>query len=209
MNPEELDRRLDEWLDRATAEYGMVEMRPGFEARIIEKANSRLAARRWHCRLAATMAALLFVSIQFLRTPTQQRGIEERSSEALSESASLPSDIRIPRDDAQHSPLPGSGSSIQPSMTMRAQNDFSSEKKQTALRGRFLSSELSDRERYLIAYVQEKAKSAGQDLPEDALFDPLDIGAVQIPKFQIESFKMSFQEIQVAPTSIAQSKDQL
>ena len=64
MNREELDRELDEWLDRASAEYGTAEARPGFEARVIANVNSRLAKRRlrfgWVSLATAATAALIF-----------------------------------------------------------------------------------------------------------------------------------------------------
>ena len=70
MNREELDRELDEWLDRASAEYGTAETRPGFEARVIANVNSRLEKRRWRFRwlslaTAATAAVIILHAMCF------------------------------------------------------------------------------------------------------------------------------------------------
>ena len=64
MSREELDRKLDEWLDRAADEYGRTEIRPGFEARIIASVNSSSEKRTWHFHwapIAAAIAAALFL----------------------------------------------------------------------------------------------------------------------------------------------------
>lgn len=212
MKPEELDRRLDEWLDQVTADYGKAEIRPGFEARIIAKVNSRLAKRRWHFRLvylASAMAAILFMSVYLFRKPIQHRVVEKDPVDVLSNAASVYPNLRVPENDPERWPLPDSGSSVRPSIKTSTRNDLSARKKKTAQRGRFLSGELSDRERYLVTFVREKSKSVDQGIPEDAIFDPLVIGQVQIPKFEIQDFTIPSHEIQVAPTSINGSEDQL
>jgi hypothetical protein len=64
MDRKQLDKTIDEWLDRAAADYGKAEARPGFEGRIIANLNSRLAARRWRLRWL-TIAAVATVVVAF------------------------------------------------------------------------------------------------------------------------------------------------
>ncbi len=96
MNREELDRELDQWLDRATSEYGRAEIRPGFESRIIANVNSRWEKRKWHFRwipVAAAIAAILIFSPFLLRKGFQERQIADISAERPPKPKSLPEQI--------------------------------------------------------------------------------------------------------------------
>lgn len=76
MNRDELDKELDEWLDRAAVEYGKAEIRPGFETRILAKLKGRLAKRRLHLPwipVAAAFAAILFFSVYLHRNQSEDR----------------------------------------------------------------------------------------------------------------------------------------
>ena len=80
MKGEELDKALDEWLDRASAEYGTAETRLGFEARVIANVNSRLEKRRWRFRrlslATAATAVVIFACYVFLAHVQEHPAIE-------------------------------------------------------------------------------------------------------------------------------------
>jgi hypothetical protein len=183
MNRANPDKRLDEWLDRATREYGRAELRPGFEARIIANLNSRLEKRRWRFRwapAAVTVTAILAISVFMVRNSFQDRATTGMPSKELIEAppGSLP---------ALSTEGSGSGSiSAVPAAKMPA----------GALRihqpgGRFLSSGLSDQERYLIAFARAASDQNITGLAENNEFEPPQIPGLEIPTFMIPEFEMT------------------
>jgi hypothetical protein len=76
MEHDQLDKMLDEWLDRALAECGKVEPRPGFEQRMIARIHSRVARKTlfFGWRSLATVATVLGVACMFLAYFTHHRG---------------------------------------------------------------------------------------------------------------------------------------
>ncbi len=72
MKPESLDKKLDDWLDRALTEYGRAEPRPGLESRTIRALASRMAHRPWWRRwprmawISAAAATIVLALVVFL-----------------------------------------------------------------------------------------------------------------------------------------------
>jgi len=74
------EKKLDEWLDSALAEYGRAEPRSGIEARILEHVRSRLARKAWrlHWRHAiwASVGALAVLLFLIVISPKNERPYE-------------------------------------------------------------------------------------------------------------------------------------
>lgn len=202
MNRKELDSELNEWLDRASAEYGRAETRSGFEARVIANVSSRLIKRRWRFRrvsMATAAAAILVLSSYVFLTRFQ-----ERTENVLEE---------------QRKPKPHLPSSAQPEQLPWIIRAEAPTKRETVKRAHpkagtpekmsFLSAGLSDQERHLIAFVQAISAQASAGIPE-AESGPLqipdwEIPTIQIPQAQISPFKIETVQLPTAP----QSEDQL
>lgn len=86
MDREPMDRKLDEWLDRALGAYGRTEPRPGLEDRVVEQLRGRLQRPHWWTgwrqpvwlsACAVTVAVLLVV---FLLRPARPPAPEVKKS---------------------------------------------------------------------------------------------------------------------------------
>jgi len=213
MNREELNRGMDEWLDRAADEYGKAEIRPGFETRIIAKLNSRFSKSQRHIRwmpIAAAVAAILSVSTYLLHNQFQDRATTEIASERHTGSAAVPAGkidfagkpARRLTPSQLNAPIP------EASTTGNARRQ-ALPKAGEAERSRFLSSGLSDQERNLIAFVQALSKATSRDIPEKSLSDPMQITGMQIPEFQIRDFEISPFKIEALPITTPGSEEPL
>jgi len=193
MNREELDRKLDEWLDRAAAEYGTADVQPGFEARVIANLNSRLAKRplrfgRVSLATAAT-AALIFLFYTLL---TNFEG-HHRTTETVMEKqhgSSMPA----PASQVQLSSIAAPASS-----TIRGRGKHVPPGKREISKERFLSAGISDQERYLISFVHAVSEQAGSE-KSVAESGPLqmpdfEIPTIQIPKSQVSSINIDMVQL--------------
>ena len=89
MNRKLTEGNPDQWLDRALAEYGNAEPRPGLETRTIANLRSRLARRPWwrtwyHAAWisAATVAVVLFMVVALAKhekppVPERMKGSDQ------------------------------------------------------------------------------------------------------------------------------------
>ena len=180
MNREELDRELDEWLDRAAAEYGRAETRPGFEKRVIANLNSRLEKRKWHFRwipVAAAASAILLFSVYLLRTEFKNRPTSHITSRR-------PVELKTGPEQTLHKNSTGK-------VAIPAEKKMARHARSYKPSGRFLSSGLSDQERYLIAFARAAAEQNIAGLYEKHEFEPLQIPEMEIPDFEIPSFEMT------------------
>jgi hypothetical protein len=208
MNAEELDRELDAWLDRATAEYGNAEIRPQFETRIIAKLNSGRIARRWHFRLiwaVSAVAAILLISVYSLHDRFQSGGIIRKQSEMHPESAAV--QPHTPNNHAKSFGFHQSGAPALVHSTKVSARFKDSPQTRESLKERFMATGLSDRERYLISFVQAISQERSQDMPGDTLFDPLSISQAPIPAFRIQDFQISAFEIEDLPTTTPEARN--
>jgi hypothetical protein len=183
MNREELDKRLDEWLDRATREYGQAEGRPGFEARIIANLSSRLEKRRWYLRwapAAVTVTAILAISIFMFHNSFQERATTDMPSKKVVEVSpgSLPS---LPTKGGWSTAISVVPAAKIPAGAVHAHQPG----------GRFLSSGLSDQERYLIAFARAASEQNITGLAENNEFEPPQMPDLVIPAFLIPEFEMT------------------
>jgi hypothetical protein len=186
MNSEDLDRELDEWLDRAAAEYSRAEIWPGFENRIIAKLKSRRESRRRRFHwipLAAAGTAILVFSVYVLRTDFQDRGEMDIASQSPVASGSGPEQSSHRESKPE---IISAKSSIKGDTGPRVHR-----KAIQTERGRFLSSGLSDRERYLMAFVRAVSEQSPTGISEGANFKPLKIPEAKIPEFTIPDFEIS------------------
>lgn len=174
MNREELDKRLDEWLDRAAAEYGRAGMRPGIEARVIANLNSRLEKRKRYFRWipVAAAAAILVSSVLIFRTEFLEQGPAKIASNKQIEVHSAPK-------PAGTAAVPATKPSPKPQRLNKPT-------------GRFLSSGLSDQERYLIAFARAASDQNITGLSGERKFEPVQIPDLEIPEFEIPEFEITF-----------------
>jgi len=187
MNSEELDRALDEWLDRADADYGMAETRPGFEARIIANVNNRLAKRRLHFRwmsLATAATAILIFSCYVLLTRIEDHPAGE--SVMQKQRSSLP-----PIAKKEQPPLIVQA---EPSAKLYAKKHVHTEVKDTP-KSHFLSARISDQERYLLSFVKTVSEQnfAGESGPLQ--MPDFELSTIQIPKAQVSSINIDMVQL--------------
>ena len=211
MTSEELDRDIDEWLDRAAAEYGKAELLPGFETRIIAKLNNRLAEKKWYFRwlpAAAAATIILSFSVYWLHIRIEDRRATEISSEMSTEREAQPTQkAELASKPPGRLDSSQSNESILEESTKESVRQHYSRKVREAQEGHFLSSGLSDQERYLIAFVRATSQETIQDIPDTTSFDPLEIDPLQIeelqiPEFHIQDFGVSSFEIEASsPTT--------
>jgi hypothetical protein len=204
MNREDLDRELSEWLDRASAEYGKAETRPGFEARVIANVSSRLEKRRWRFRrlaMATAAAAILVFSSYVLLTRFQKYGATKTVLKKQPE----------PEPGSPYSAQPG-----RPSLTIRAKSSTGriAGTQAPPQAGRlekmpFLSARLSDQERYLVSFVQAVSAQTSAIIP-GAESGPLQMPDLEIPTLQIPKAEISSIQIEMVRLPTAhQSEDPL
>ncbi|MBZ5495270.1 MAG: hypothetical protein LAP85_02620 [Acidobacteriia bacterium] len=74
MDRKPLNENLDEWLDRALADYGRAEPRAGIETRAVENLRGRLQRRPWRARWqlpvwlsAAAVTIVVFIVMLFVK----------------------------------------------------------------------------------------------------------------------------------------------
>ena len=178
MNREELDKILDAWLDRASAEYGSAEIRPGFEARVIADLNSRLKQgnRRipW-IAFSVAAAAILIFGIGVLLTKFQEQG---RPQIASKQPATSQPAVRQSAPPAAAPEVIGKPAAVRRVMGQPKEID----------RGRFLSSLLTDQERYLVAYARIISTSGSGEAVKNE-FSPTEIPAPQVPSPYVPELK--------------------
>jgi len=186
MNREELDENLKNWLDRAAAEFGQADARPGFEARIIANLNSRLEKRRWRFRwmsIAVACAAVLIGTFLALLPKFRDRATTEIASEI---SGKMQPNLQ--------KGLPWQSQPKTISGELPANRNLGSQliaKPRRSEQTDFLSSGLTDQERYLLAFVQAISAEGATDTPYQSKFSPLQIPELEkIPEFEIPSIKI-------------------
>ncbi len=197
MNREDLDRELDTWLDRASAEYGRAESRAGLEARLIANVNNRLAKRRLHFRwlsLATAATAILIFSCYVLLTRIEDHPAGE--SVMQKQRSSLP-----PIAKQEQPPLIVQA---EPSAKMYAKKHVHIEVKDTP-KSHFLSAKISDQERYLLSFVKTVSEQNFAGEPE-AESGPLqmpdfELSTIQIPKAQVSSINIDRVQLPIAHQS--------
>ena len=204
MESEELDKALDEWLDRATAEYSTAETRPGFEARVIANVNSRLESRQWRFRrlsLAIAATAVIIVACYMFLARVQEHPATETALDKPQRPGSVLLD-RAPREQL-------------PSITQAAPSTKQSAARRVPSKAReipnsqFLSAGLSDQERSLISIVQTVSAQTSMNVSE-AEAGPLqmpdfEIPILEIPKAQVFLIKIDTVELPIT----LQREDQL
>ena len=153
--------------------------------------NSRLEKRKWHFRwipIAAAAAALLFFSIYALRINFQDHGTAEIASIRPAVPKSGP-EQSLNRSPAGNAAVPAAKKPHGP-------------RRSDQPRGRFLSSGLSEQERYLIAFVEAISAEGATDTPREFKLSPIQIPeleriqALQIPEPEIPSIEIEALHIQ-------------
>jgi hypothetical protein len=193
MNREDLDRELDTWLDRASAEYGTAESRAGLEARIIANVNNRLAKRRLHFQwlsLATVATAILIFSCYVLLTRIEDHPAGE-SVMQKQQGFGLP-----PIAKQEQPPLIVRA---EPSAKVYAKKHLHIEVRDTP-KSHFLSAKVSDQERYLLSFVKTVSEQnfSGEAESEPLQMPDFELSTIQIPKAQISSINIDMVQLPIA-----------
>jgi hypothetical protein len=196
MNREEMDKTLEEWLDRAAADYGKSDIRPGFEARIIANLNSTRKEQQnrripWIAVWATATAILILAVGGSLLTKFQG---PDRTQIALKKPA-RPA-LAFP-GVSQQWPMKVIGK--EPKSESASARQRSTQDPRGIVRKRFLSSQLTDQERYLIAYAGIVSKSTMDAVEEDE-FTPTEIPLPSAPPLyvpELESFSVEKKDLQI------------
>jgi hypothetical protein len=200
MNREELDRELDKWLDRATAEYGSTEVRPGLEVRVIANVNSRLARRRlslrWLSLATATTAILVLSCYLFLTRFEDHPKVDSVTQEG--QQFSLPPVAKL-----EHSPSIVQAQSTAKGHIKKRSPIAAGENAKTP----FLSAGLSNEERCLLSFVKT---ASIQDLTGESGSGQLRMPNFELPTFQLPKAQVSSINIDMVLLPVAhQSEDPL
>jgi hypothetical protein len=204
MKGEELDKALDEWLERASAEYSTAETRLGFEARVIANVNSRLEKRQWRFRrlsLAIATTAVIIVACYVFLARVQEHPATETALDKPQKPRSGLLD-RVPREQL-------------PSITQAASSTKQGAARRVPSKAKeipnhqFLSAGLSDQERYLLSFVQAVSAQTSTDASE-AEPGPLQMPDFEIPTLQIPKAQISLITIDTVELPMTlQREDQL
>jgi hypothetical protein len=205
MKREEMDKRLDEWLDQAVTEYGRAKTRPGFEARILANVNSRLVVRKWRFRwltIAATAAAVLVFSFWVFLTKFQDEPARDIASHEVENLKPAP-------ERSTHSESALEVKSVG-SIKMRSRIQGSS--KQIGIKPSIgpglLSSPPSEEERLLIAYARSASRESRADYSDEFVLQPLEIPETVISPLEIPELKISSTQIEPLEITMNESEEQ-
>ncbi len=203
MDPEQLDRKLDGWLDEASAAFGRAETRPGLEARMVAKLHARLERRPWWRGwrvLTAAAAISLAFSIWVIYTRFQEGAVRPIVSNSVTgttdrvqKSAGITSAAgnQTPgREAAAPGPYlaanrPARSRAIPPEPLPRLEV--------------FPSPEVSEQERLLLAYARLVSKGMVSGLAEDTAPQPTEAPKLEIPLLEIP--KLEIAPIKIEPLS--------
>jgi hypothetical protein len=195
MNRDELDKTLEEWLDRAAADYGKSDIRPGFEARIIANLNSTPKEENkripWIAVLATATAILILVVGGTLLTKFQS---PDKTQIALTKPARTASAFRggAPRKrppEVIGKEAKGGSVSARPSI----------QKPKEIGKEHFLSSQLTDQERYLLVYARIVSPGILGEV-EKSEFTPTEIPPPSVPSLyvpELKSFSVENKDLQI------------
>ncbi len=199
MKHEDLDKKFDEWLDQASAEYGKAETRLGFEARIIANVNSRLETRRrrfhW-LAIAATATAVLVLSVWVLRTGFQEGPIKEIAFNKTENRKPVPKQ-NVSRDELPERKAAEFEKKESPGRTV-SPDQYRIE---PSIGPGLFSSPLSKQEHLLIAYAQSISAESAPDSPDEGDLQPLEIKETVVSPLEIPELEIS--SIQIEPLEIA------
>jgi hypothetical protein len=210
MNQEERDKELDEWLDRATAEYGRVEIRPGFEDRILAGVKRRQTEHRrrifyWMSAAAAVALLLVFSSYRLYhhhRIP-EERAIEVAAqANPVRNSRDSMSDERKPVAPVVPSVASGSvGNSA--ARTRREQPASITAKKRPG----FLAGDLTEQERLLIAFVRALPPDTPPELSVENFFEPFQLQKMDLPEFKLDELEFPPFQLNASTETIIKSEE--
>lgn len=200
MDREQLEKRFDEWLDLAAADFGRAKPRPGLEARIVARLHSRLMPRPWWRRwqiMTAAAAAVLILSIsvslvrfQDRRTQTvvskdkagETPGLKPYASGKSAIAKQQPGRIAVSR----HAELPRPSTPETASTRLPRQVVFP-------------SAGLSDQDRLLLAYARAVSEGTVAGLLDRDLSRPIEIPKLEIPLLEIPKLEIAPIKIEPLP----------
>ena len=198
MRDNDLDIKLDEWLDKASAEYGMADVRPGFERRILANVNSRLETRRrifhW-LPIAVSAATVLAFSAWVVVTRFMEPALTEIASHetTIANSVVQPSTSNQPMISKKAIEITGNKPLAAPAPPVRKSVGASIGKG-------LLFGPPSKQERLLLAYSGSGLFESTNDSQSEESIHPIEIPKTEIqtldiPKIQIASAKIEPLEI--------------
>lgn len=184
MEHDQLDRMLDEWLDRASAERGKTEPRPGFEQRIMAGIHNRKARRSFPFgwKALATATAVAVVACVFLAHFADDRGKQNP----------LPGESSVPMRIDDVLPSQMETSVIVPPPVPRPARVLQSHEPESLPRQEvFPSLRLSQQDRLLLAYVRAVHSGTITGISEERQDGPVETGRMEeIPGIEISAIEI-------------------
>ena len=196
MEHEELDNKLDEWLDRASAGYGRAETRPGFESRIVANVNSRLEGRRWRLRwlpISATAVAVLVFSIWFIPGRFQDKSARNIALQNMEKKKPVPAQLLHNR------PISEVKSNNEKSDSLRMRAGMRALSKpigiESSIGPGLLSSPPSEQELLLIAYARSASRESAGETADEQMLQPLEVPETVVSPMEVPELKISLTNI--------------
>jgi hypothetical protein len=189
MEHDQLDKMLDEWLDRASEERGNVEPRPGFEQRMIAGIHNRAARKTlfFGWRSLATAATVVVVACMFLARITEHRGKQTNLAGK--------SIVQLQQHDAR--PSQEEKAAITPHRMRKPAIVIAAHTPESLPRQDvFPSAQVSQRDRLLFDYIRAVKSGKIDGVIEESQGRPIEISKVE------ESPKTEISQIDIKPLSI-------
>jgi hypothetical protein len=184
MEHNELDKMMDEWLDRASAERKKAEPHPGFEQRMLARIHNRMARRKFFFRWQslATAATVTVVVCMFLAHFTDYR---RKQNNLLGKSSvqMRPYNARSSQEEKAVIVIPPIR---RPAMVIPPHARESLPRQDV-----FPSVQLSQQDRLLFAYVQAVNSGTITGIIEERQERPIEISHVEeVPKTEISRIEI-------------------
>ncbi len=203
MDREQLDKRLDEWLDQAAADFGRAKARPGLEARTVARLHSRLRPRpwwrRWQIVTAAAGAAFIFLMSVFLVRFHDRRAqsivFQDKRGETAGPNPDVGSVPALARQPSER--IAGSPGSRNAGKSRTSTPEIA--RTRLPRQDTFPSAGLSDQERLLLAYARFASEGGIAGLADENAARPIEVLKLEIPLLEIPKLEIAPIKIEPLP----------
>jgi len=199
MDPEQLNQKMDDWLDQAAAGYGRAKARPGLEERIVANLHTRLERRPWWQSwqvITAAAAVSLAFSIWIFHTNVQDRAGQHAASDraAGTTDRTRMNSGNVSTVGKQQARRDATASSARFGASPIATAQANAREPLPRLEA-FPSPEVSEQDRLLLAYARAVSEGIVSGFAVDGAPRPigvpkLEILLLEIPKLEIAPIKI-------------------
>jgi hypothetical protein len=194
MERERLDKTLDEWLDRASTEFGRAEPDTEFEARIAVALHERTARRRlwfrWRALAAGATAVTVILFLAFLTHFTDRPEKHVASNQ--------PGGSKTGLELNHNSAATSAADVVKPRIARRSEVVVSKQMRESLPRQNvFPSVRLSNQERLLLRCARSLSAGKIVGFLEDDEYRPVEFTKVEIPITEIS--ELVIEPIRIEP----------